>query len=575
MPFQPLLRRTALSRGTESRVLVVLAHGLKRKQMAQCQAALRAGFPEVDILAPEYSSGLFSNASPTELARHFCERIEMVYEDHLRESGHPYERILLLGHGAGGLILRKAYLDAAGIGPDGTPRADLHPMAWVQALDRLILLASLNRGIISSRSENSSLPTYLLKRLGLALLPILNLLGFSYFVSELRQGSRFVSNLRIRWVRASQSSWIQLAPVIQLLGACDAAVRARDNLDVIVDAKFKFLRLIETDHVSILNFHEAVEGLGDYRWRKLRYAMTEPIDSLLSDDIAGDDVSIVNQVDRGVERVVFIMHGIRDIGHWPNLIADEVEQVAQDVGQVVKTITASYGYFNLIKFLLFVDRQKNVRWFMDQYTQAVARYPNAAIDYIGHSNGTYLLGSALQRYASVKVNRVALAGSVLRTSYPWDQRIGEGRVEVVRSDTASADFIVGIFPGLYETLGLSDLGSAGHNGFTDNAPRRSSFHRYFKGGHGAAIVRGNHRSLATFILKGENLDPDQDLLVDEQNNLVVFLSKFNFLVWLGLLIIVVALGAAVVALLSPSLISSPLLAWFLYGLTVLMVMANV
>lgn len=577
MAFRPLLRRTTINKGLGSTWLVVLAHGLQRKPMEQCEAAIRAGFPEADILAPVYTSGPLSNVSPTELARHFAERIEMAYEDHRRENqGVPYASIVLVGHDAGGLILRKAYLDAVGIGPHGELRQDITPMAWVKALDRLVLLASLNRGIVIGRSENSSLVTYLLKRLGLAILPLLNLVGMAHYVAELRQGSRFVSNLRIRWIRASQSTQIELAPMIQILGACDGVVRARDNLDVIVDARFKFLRLIETDHLSILNFREPAEGLGAYRWRKLHYALTQPIDAFDGDDIAGEDLSILNQVDPGTDRVVFIMHGIRDISHWPNLIADEVEAMGASLGKAIKTITASYGYFNLIKFLFFVDRQKNVRWFMDQYTQAVARYPNAAIDYIGHSNGTYLLGSALQRYSSVKVNRVALAGSVLRTSYPWDERISEGRVEEIRSDTASADLIVGLFPGLYEKLGLSDLGSAGHNGFTDNAPRRSSFHRYFKGGHGAAIVRGNHRSLAAFILKAEKVEPESGLLVEEQSNLAVLLSKFNYLVWIALLLIVVALGVGIVALLTlhPVLALHPWLAWVLYGLGLLVVLSS-
>ena len=56
---------------------------------------------------------------------------------------------------------------------------------------------------------------------------------------------------------------------------------------------------------------------------------------------------------------------------------------------------------------------------MDQYTQNLAKYPNSdgRISYIGHSNGTYILASALDRYPSLRVNQIVFAGSVVRTDY--------------------------------------------------------------------------------------------------------------------------------------------------------------
>ena len=50
----------------------------------------------------------------------------------------------------------------------------------------------------------------------------------------------------------------------------------------------------------------------------------------------------------------------------------------------------------MLPFLLSAYRRKNVEWLMDRYTEVVARYPNATVSYIGHSNGTYLLAKALE-----------------------------------------------------------------------------------------------------------------------------------------------------------------------------------
>jgi hypothetical protein len=47
-----------------------------------------------------------------------------------------------------------------------------------------------------------------------------------------------------------------------------------------------------------------------------------------------------------------------------------------------------YGYFPMLPFSLYGDRQRKVRRFMDEYTENLAAFPNAHIvDFVGHSNG--------------------------------------------------------------------------------------------------------------------------------------------------------------------------------------------
>jgi pimeloyl-ACP methyl ester carboxylesterase len=225
----------------------------------------------------------------------------------------------------------------------------------------------------------------------------------------------------------------------------------------------------------------------------------------------------------------------------------------------------------MLRFLFFGARQVNVRWFMDRYTEALARYPQAKISYVGHSNGTYLLASALERYRACRIHHVAFAGSVVPKQYPWDRLRAEGRVQAVRNDIASADWIVGVFPGLFELLHWADLGTAGHNGFQDDTPKESSFDRYFQGGHGAALNAANHPSLARFILTGERMPPNQPILVDQQNGLTATLAKLCWLVWLLIIMVLGLIGFGITTGLI-GLGISPTLAWGLYGVLVLLLM---
>ena len=144
--------------------------------------------------------------------------------------------------------------------------------------------------------------------------------------------------------------------------------------------------------------------------------------------------------DPDVEQVIFVLHGIRDTAEW----IDELEVSLREVytrangfgGPArIKIIKSSDGYFAMLPFLLYASRQRNVRWFMDEYTEVLARYPNAKkIDFVGHSNGTYVLADALQqpRYRTLRVHHVAFAGSVVPRDYYWRSRIHIGQVKAVQ-----------------------------------------------------------------------------------------------------------------------------------------------
>ena len=264
------------------------------------------------------------------------------------------------------------------------------------------------------------------------------------------------------------------------------------------------------------------------------------------------------------------MHGIRDNGGWSIEVDRALQTVANSLNRSVEPIKAGYGYFPMFRFLFLSSRQTNVRWFMDRYTEVIARYPEANVSFVGHSNGTYLLAAALQRYESFKIHRAAFAGSVVPKAYPWDQLVQQQRVTAIRNDMASADWVVGVFPGFFELLHLSDIGTAGHNGFQDDAPKDSSFNKYFKGGHGAALNSDNYRSVAEFILTGQSREPQGTRLVAKKNGVVAFIAKQCLFVVLAIVLAIAGIGYFVCQLLSRWI---PLpLSMVVYGLLVLLLL---
>jgi hypothetical protein len=277
----------------------------------------------------------------------------------------------------------------------------------------------------------------------------------------LKRGTPFIANLRIQWINLVRTGK-QVPTTVQILGDIDDVVSTEDNIDLQSGLRFIYLRVSDTGHEDIVRFSEQP---GTHRRDVFRHALLTPVAELTSEYT----VPAAQTPQPNVQQVVFVLHGIRDRGGWTDRLAARILEDAKTVGCNVHVRTSSYGHFPMGKFLLVGERQKNVRWFMDQYTEMLALYPNADMQFIGHSNGTYLLASALVRYSACHFQRVVFAGSVVRTDFPWDQFVGEDRVSAVRNYVATADWVVGIFPHFYEYLPAAfigaDIGGGGFLGF--------------------------------------------------------------------------------------------------------------
>jgi len=520
--------------------LVVLVHGYggSFETMEGVIQAIHEQRPRADILFFNYPARLFSNKDPFVLAKQLDEEIA-------QQDKPQYKTIILSGHSIGAILVRKAYMYGCGSIEDMPPvsagSTTRPPRDWCKKVTRIVLLAGMNRGWNPDAPASLS---WITNKLGILLA---RLTGTATFIRSFERGEPFVANLRLQWLTTmkkarDEGSGLRPPVVVQLLGDEDDLVSKDDSRDVTVTHDFICVGVNHTGHSSLLQLSET--GVGLERKRRIQSSFGGDADI---EKLKQANPVVATETDTDVTTVVFVLHGIRDMGEWTSQFKQPLEEgfASQHQGTKEKIYVdrAAYGYFPMGAFLLWGDRQRNVRWFMDQVTELKARFPNLkSIDFIGHSNGTYVLASALEKYQTLSVDRVVLAGSVIRRDFQWSKFTR--RVNGVRNYVGSADWVVGLFPKLFELPGLSafnpDIGSAGYNGFEDGYVKDDET-QFIKGGHGAALVESNVPSIVDFILEGKKTEVSE-LLVKEHPGLLNLASRLCWLIWLGLFVISIALG---------------------------------
>lgn len=535
-----------------SKTLVVAMHGMSGvPSHAGLLDIVHDTYPDADVLAPLYPSDPLSNVDPYDLADAVEQTIDSAYREH------AYRKIVLFGHSMGAVLLRKVLVWAYGSEDDRY--ATKGRRLWVQRVDRFVSLAGINRGwSINPAPQQMGWPKYLAIYFGEK---FARLTGTGKLILSLQRGAPFVADLRIQWIRAARAKkQPALPPVIHLLGNIDDIVTAQDSRDIAVSRSVTFVTIPNVGHGDIA---EALRTRNDdqHNLRRLvRDALTLPPNQIRADVTATSS----KWENKKVARVVYIMHGIRDWATWGDDIRQQVMVQLKEDGRErgrVAIVPAKYGYFPMAPFILAWDRQKNVRWFMDQFTDDVVRYPNLRdVDYLGHSNGTYILASALRHYRTLKVRNIYFAGSVVPTYYPWKELLDAGRVKKVTNAVATGDWVVAIFPKFFEQLalwsnrprvsGFFDIGAAGFRGFlaAQEADRRVENIKFVNGGHDAGIEIKNHPQRLNAILRFVKTGQADQLLklndAKEQCPVLSLFSDISWFVWVVLAILLVLVGWA-------------------------------
>lgn len=468
--------RGSMSPPTAQSGLIVFVHGLHPLWSANSnydgiKDLFKTALPACDWYSFSYLGTYWSCANPEAL----CERLRSQVKTEFNRADKNYEKLYLVGHSFGALLVRQAILNGIDNHTDNE---------WLDKVERVVLLAGTNRGF---QPYNRWLE-FLTKVA--RLLPLLPpWIPFGKLAVRGLRGSDWVTSLRMRWAKISE----QLPFTVQILGTQDRLVGPTDSQDVSVGRKAHQIRV---DGVGHRDLALLVRQRKEFALEKLKPAIEA---ALAAEPHAASAAG-------SVDHVIFLIHGIRDFAEWHEDLSEIIMTAATAINKKVEIVSISYGYFSAFQFLFPIARRRCARSFLDRYVQYYARYPKAQFSALAHSNGTYALTWALRKNRYIELENVLLAGSVLPRKYAW-QDLGS-RVTRVRNDCARGDMPVGVLCWLLSLPYARGLGTAGVFGFKGVAVAGSASgggtrvrnNWVSSGGHSAALETKYHEEIATFLL---------------------------------------------------------------------------
>jgi hypothetical protein len=387
----------------------------------------------------------------------------------------PYE-LILIGHSVGGVLVRQAYMLGRGWYPHQREQE------WAKHVTRIVLLAALNRGF-----EPNRLPWYArppLRGAG----ALVDLTG-----RHLQTGSPYITDLRLRWMQRFAELGGEAPIVVQVLGDRDDIVDRDDSLDI--------EQFPNAAQVEIPGTHGDLPRLRGVSDPEDRYVLLRR--AIFGSYGSTNPAALPTDLEQK-RPVVFALHGIRaSKDMWAKL-----KQQLQDTRTPPIVVAPSYGYFSALSFALPFKRGKNLRFMLDLYSYYFARHRSADMHFVGHSNGSYILGQALKQVPALQLAHVYLAGSVLPRDFHWLRCLDEGQIQSLRNDRARRDMPVGWLCSALRGLGMRDIGTGGVDGFDEANDDWCIEPAYFKGGHGAALsAEWNLPSIVEYLRTGKLVNP--------------------------------------------------------------------
>ena len=419
--------------------------------------------------------------------------------------------VTLMGHSIGGMITRRAYLEAA---------ADSDPARrWSARVDNILLFTSVNRGVPAEARIAWWAPAadWLMRTVPRFGLPV------HFVLEDMMRGSDFIADTRIAWIRR----FGQLAreggvpKVVQFWGTLDSVVIESDNADLMSFSGDVEVRIPDARHRDVQRLEPAYASDPGARWATFRQYLFAPAG--LVPPHPGTQTA---------RRVLFVVRGIRDSSNaeWVSGLRKDAEKIYGE-GNVV---APEYGWFTAAQFAMKPIRRRNIPSFRDLYAEELARNPNTEFDAIAHSNGTYIVAESLATTPSMRFRNLALAAPVLPSEFDWNTLRERGQVQNVRYDTAVQDWPVGILCPALRALGYTDVGPAGLVLFGDTANMNGGNGLrqvgWYPGGHGAALSPLNRAHLLQFANGGADYSAGEDLR-QEAGSLAIWSRLTPYLLW--------------------------------------------
>jgi len=160
--------------------------------------------------------------------------------------------------------------------------------------------------------------------------------------------------------------------------------------------------------------------------------------------------------ERPLPPVIISLHGIRTAGAWQKQLATPIAAA----GAI--PVALDYGYFSALQLLTRSAREARVRWLRDEVERVRSRFPDRPLSMVAHSFGSYLTAALLEAHPAVSFATVLLAGSIVRSDYPWPALLASYRVGFVANSVGCRD----PWPRIAHWCvpGAGDSGSSGFHG---------------------------------------------------------------------------------------------------------------
>jgi hypothetical protein len=365
-----------------------------------------------------------------------------------------------------------------------------------------VLLAAVNRGLDQNKWEI---------RLYDLITRLLSVLLFRHFTGQdLISGSEFITDLRLKWITHMRSLPSDQRPAVyQIIGTKDSFVTRRDSIDL---EQFPNATHMSVPDVTHNQFPLIRVGPNpEMRYRFIR------------DAIFGHKVQNADRPPHfeRKDQVVFVLHGIRAANRgWVQQLDERIIKSLPNA----EVVTPGYGYLSALEFVVPFLHRRPIRKFQQLYSDYFVQNPGAKFHFVGHSNGTYILGQSLKSLTAMHFDRVFLAGSVLPRDFPWRELMSgtPPQVNILRNDCANSDWPVGFLCSGLTGLARRDIGTGGYEGFLHD-DRRVFQYWFHEGGHGAALEKANINSIAGFLLKGDDSSKPRNLVGEKRG--FSFLSR--------------------------------------------------
>lgn len=193
-------------------------------------------------------------------------------------------------------------------------------------------------------------------------------------------------------------------------------------------------------------------------------------------------------------RLIVTVHGIRTFGQWQERLERQVSLAARP-DEDIHFVNYKYGYFSVIAFLIPFFRWLVVRRFRSELLLLYQRHAWDRIDLVAHSFGTHVVAwgiAGIPKEANVRFHTVILAGSVLRSGFPWGDLLGV-RIKRLVNDCGTKDSIL-----LLSQFFVLFTGMAGRTGF-GGATSSIFRNRYFALGHSGYFLADDGASRDDFM----------------------------------------------------------------------------